>query len=266
MLECKKVKHVVILLLKYFLKKIFFYYVKMSLSKLIEDKYKRYLNARVNNLTIDGNLNLSPQSLPISSLQSTAQVGFLHDNSTEINRKNIEISDLQNIGNTALNNTFLRHNAGNISFETLPNNSLNAFADYEIDQTFMPYNMPNIGVNNLSVLRSTISNNFSLISNSSIRPNLPGIYKLNVFISGDLSMATSFRFTMKNSSLTFAQSLISNGTTSTQKTNLSMTKIINLSGIDPNNDINMEIERTEGVGTFVLQNADSFSINLIKIG
>lgn len=394
----------------------------MSLSKLIEDKYKRYLNVRVNNLTIDGNMNLAPQSVPISSLQSTGSVGFLHDDSIEIVRKNIEITDLQNIGSSAADNSYLRHDNGSVSFQpintdvvtiynnddsltgnrivdggtntltfnnlssltldatnltfnSIPNDNtdnrlisidsgtnkisyrevsslpvppsgntiynandsltsnrtitgnnfnldftgvkifditstalnlrptelffntitndntdtrlvsvdsitnkvsyrdlntitgtLNAYANYQINPASIPFSFPNAGINNVAVLQSTISNNFSLITNTTIRPTLTGIYKLDVFISSSLSMNTAFRFTMKNASFTFAQCIVTNVSSGTQTKNITMTKIINLGGVSPANDIVMEVERTSGVGTYVLQDVNSFSINLIRIG
>ena len=85
----------------------------MSLNELILDIKKPWLNIRVNDLCVDG---VFCNKIPVSSLESTGVVGFLHDNATDIVARPIEITDLQDIGFGAPDGTVLTHNAGTVSF------------------------------------------------------------------------------------------------------------------------------------------------------
>lgn len=101
-----------------YINRYFFLYFKMSINQLIADHKKPWLNARVNNLKVDGDIELDGDiNIGVSDLESTGNIGFVHDNSSEINVKDIEISDLQNIGVSAADNTVLTHIAGVISFQ-----------------------------------------------------------------------------------------------------------------------------------------------------
>jgi hypothetical protein len=89
----------------------------MSLNLLGLDIQKPWLNARVQDLTVDGNFI---GNVAINNLESTGNNGFIYDDSVNVIRKDIELPDLQQIGIGAPNNTFLRHDAGTVSFVPIP--------------------------------------------------------------------------------------------------------------------------------------------------
>jgi len=86
----------------------------MSLNQIYKDERKPWLSGRVENWTVDGDLNVGG-SLTIPSQGN----GFLYDNSAAVVRKDIELLDLQNIGLGAGNGEVLTHEFGVISFQPL---------------------------------------------------------------------------------------------------------------------------------------------------
>ena len=87
------------------------------MNQLIADYFKPWLNARVNDLQVDGNLT---GNIVASELESNGQVGFVYDDGVDVIRKDIEIGDLQDIAVGAPNNTFLKHDLGTVSFASVP--------------------------------------------------------------------------------------------------------------------------------------------------
>ena len=93
----------------------------MSLNQLNLDLPKPWLNARVCNLTVDCDANIPNLEVDISQIESTGTPGFLVDDGIDIIRRDIELADLQGIGAGApVGETFLKHQAGTVSFVTLP--------------------------------------------------------------------------------------------------------------------------------------------------
>lgn len=89
----------------------------MSLNLLSLDKFKPWLDARVCNLTVDCDVNLPDGSINVDSLESTGNVGFLHDDGSSISVKDIEIGDIQEIGVGANDGDVLTYSGGVVSFE-----------------------------------------------------------------------------------------------------------------------------------------------------
>lgn len=90
------------------------------------DTKKKWVNVRVNDLYVDGDIIgdvfpiPSDDTIPLSALKSEGAPGlFLHDNGVEISKKEIQVSDIQSLGVNAPNNSFLRHDNGNVTFETI---------------------------------------------------------------------------------------------------------------------------------------------------
>ena len=96
----------------------FLFFKKRNMNQLIADYFKPWLNARVNDLQIDG--QLTGGNVEATSLASTGEVGFLHDDSVSVNRKSIVLADLQSAGSGAPDNTYLQHDAGVVSFAPSP--------------------------------------------------------------------------------------------------------------------------------------------------
>lgn len=120
----------------------------MVLQKLFDGSRNVWANMRVETLKVDSGFELPdaaipPSSIqpgldlqvliteqgvttwgdpiiPITGIQSTGSTGFIYDNSVNVVRKNIELPDLQTIGQGAGNNTYLRHDNGTVSFVPLP--------------------------------------------------------------------------------------------------------------------------------------------------
>jgi len=100
------------------------------------DTKKSYVNIRVNDLTVDGNYVGPvpvPVNIPIANLASDGPPArFIHDDGFNVGKKAIEIPDLQNIGGGAPDGTYLRHNAGSISFENIADNEITPGANGEV--------------------------------------------------------------------------------------------------------------------------------------
>lgn len=89
----------------------------MSLNQLTADHKKPWLNARVNDLHVDGTLNAN---IPASSIQSTGvPAEYLYDNGAEVVKKAIQRPDLSAIGTGSPLNTYLHHSAGGIVFSKI---------------------------------------------------------------------------------------------------------------------------------------------------
>ena len=94
----------------------------MSLNKLILNKKKPWLDARVNDLTVDGDFNITDNSIDISSLNTNGLTNsrYVYTNSSGgITTKAIQLPDLQDIASGAPpGTTYLQHDGlGNVSFE-----------------------------------------------------------------------------------------------------------------------------------------------------
>lgn len=89
----------------------------MSLNQLTADHKKPWLNARVNDLCVDGTLkaNISPASIQSSGLPAE----YLYDNGAEVIKKAIQRPDLSAIGTGSPFNTYLHHSASGIVFSKI---------------------------------------------------------------------------------------------------------------------------------------------------